>query len=457
MHLSSNFISSNLPVLRRIYAIWWPLALSWGFMGLEQPLVSAVISRLANPTIQLAAMGGVVFPLALIIESPIVMLLAAATALTDHKQAYTRMYTFMMWTCGLITVFHALLAFTPLFDLVVVQWMRPPTEIIEPARMGLRLMLPWTWSIGYRRFHQGVLIRYGSSSAISLGTALRLLGNGVGMATGVMLRQPGIVVAALGISCGVLTEAVFIGLRARPIIKHYIKDATDSVEHLSWQHFQRFYVPLALTSFVLLFSQPLGAFALNRMPNPLTSNAVWPVLVSFIFLFRSMGFAYNEVVVTSLKENVASFRDLRRFALILSSVLTSLLIILAFTPLAASYFERIVSLPDELATIAEAAFVYCILWPAVSCLRNLYQGLIVAKGNTRYVTEAVVVSLVVSALLLFSGVVLASIPGIYVAILAFLMGNAAQVGWLAWRSRTVLERLDQEGDTFKLQPATSTT
>jgi hypothetical protein len=426
-------------------------------MGLEQPLVSAVIARLADPTVQLAAMGGVVFPLALIIESPIVMLLAAATALTDHKQAYTRMYHFMMWTCGIITVFHALLAFTPLFDLVVVQWMRPPAEIIEPARTGLRLMLPWTWSIGYRRFHQGVLIRYGSSSVVSIGTALRLLGNVLGMTTGVMLGQPGIVVAALGISCGVLTEAVFIGLRARPVIKHHIKDATDSTAHLSWQHFRGFYVPLALTSFVLLFSQPLGAFALNRMPNPLTSNAVWPVLVSFIFLFRSMGFAYNEVVVTSLKENVASFRDLRRFAVILSSVLTSLLVILAFTPLATGYFEHVVSLPNELATIAEAAFVYCILWPAISCLRNLYQGLIVAKGTTRHVTEAVVVSLVVSAILLFTGIVVASIPGIYVAIVAFLLGSTAQVAWLAWRAKAVLERLDQEGDAFKFQPATSTT
>ncbi|MEM6431808.1 MAG: hypothetical protein AAF708_21405 [Deinococcota bacterium] len=456
MTLSCYDALVNLPVLRRIYAIWWPLALSWVFMGLEQPLVSAVMARLAEPTVQLAALGGVVFPLALIIESPIIMLLAAATALTDHKQAYTRMYTFMMWTCGIITVLHALLAFTPLFDVVVVQWMRPPEEIIAPARVGLMMLLPWTWSIGYRRFHQGVLIRYGSSNVVSIGTALRLLGNLLGMGSGVVLGQPGIVVATLGISCGVLTEAVFIGLRARPIIKHRIRDAAHTDEYLLWPYFRRFYIPLALTSFVLLFSQPLGAFALNRMPNPLTSNAVWPVLGSFIFLFRSMGFAYNEVVVTALKENVASFDDLRRFALMLSTALTGLLVMLALTPLARGYFERVVSLPDELISIAVAAFVYCIFWPAVSCLRNLYQGLIVAKGTTRHVTESVVVSLVVSAVLLFAGVMLASIPGIYVAILAFLVGNTAQVGWLAWRSRALLEQLRQQAEAIKLQPATST-
>lgn len=51
-------------------------------MGLEGPAISAVIARLANPEINLAAYGGVVFPLALFIEAPIIMLLAASTALS---------------------------------------------------------------------------------------------------------------------------------------------------------------------------------------------------------------------------------------------------------------------------------------------------------------------------------------------------------------------------------------
>ena len=40
-------------------ATWWPLAASWLLMGIEMPLVTAVMGRLPDETVQLAAYGGV--------------------------------------------------------------------------------------------------------------------------------------------------------------------------------------------------------------------------------------------------------------------------------------------------------------------------------------------------------------------------------------------------------------
>ena len=57
-------------------------------MGIELPIVSAVMARLTDPEIHLAAYGGVVFPLALIIEAPVIMLLAASTALSKDWMSY---------------------------------------------------------------------------------------------------------------------------------------------------------------------------------------------------------------------------------------------------------------------------------------------------------------------------------------------------------------------------------
>ncbi|MFO7832951.1 MAG: hypothetical protein R6V31_02570, partial [Halohasta sp.] len=53
----------------------------------------------------------------------------------------------------------AIFAFTPAFDTILVPLLGPPEAVIEPARIGLMIMLPWTWTIAYRRFHQGLLIR----------------------------------------------------------------------------------------------------------------------------------------------------------------------------------------------------------------------------------------------------------------------------------------------------------
>jgi len=431
-----------------ILTLWWPLALSWLFMGLEQPLISAAIARLSDPTIHLAALGGIVFPFALAIESPIVMLLAASTALSDHKQAYTLMYRFMMIAGAVITVFHGLLAFTPLYDLLIVAALAPPEEIIEPARWGLRAMLPWTWSIAHRRFHQGLLIRYGDAKAVSVGTLFRLIANIISMAITITLGLPGIVVAGLGISAGVIAEAVFIGLRARPIIRDKLPAATS--DRLSWGGFNKFYIPLAFTTVVLLGSQPIGSAAISRMPDALNSLAVWPVLVAFIFLFRGLGFAMNEVVVTALKEKTASFNELARFSHVLSLVLTLLLAAVAFSPLSRGYFAGIAGLNNTLAPLAVAAFVFAVFWPALSVYRNLYQGVIVANGQTRFVSESVIVSLLVTSALLFSGVAIGTYTGLFVGVVAFLAGTVSQVLWLLWRSQTIRADLAL---TPKPQPA----
>jgi len=59
---------TNSPLsLSRIFKVWIPLAASWLLMGMELPILSAVVARLAEPEINLAAYGGIVFPLALII------------------------------------------------------------------------------------------------------------------------------------------------------------------------------------------------------------------------------------------------------------------------------------------------------------------------------------------------------------------------------------------------------
>src|SRR5512137_2581053 len=140
--MASSQLSSH-----RIFHTWWPLAASWLLMGVELPAISAVIARLANPEISLAAYGGIVFPLALLIESPIVMLLAASTALSKDWASFARIRRFMMITSAALSVLHLFVALTPLYDFIAVQLLDAPPEIIEPARIGLLIMLPWTWSI----------------------------------------------------------------------------------------------------------------------------------------------------------------------------------------------------------------------------------------------------------------------------------------------------------------------
>ncbi len=74
-----------------IFRKWSPLAASWLLMSAELPILSAVVARLLHPEISLAAFGGVVFPIALVIESPIIMLLVASTALSSNWDSYQKL------------------------------------------------------------------------------------------------------------------------------------------------------------------------------------------------------------------------------------------------------------------------------------------------------------------------------------------------------------------------------
>src|SRR5512144_888276 len=122
-----------------VVSTWLPLAGSWILMGLELPLVSAAMARMPHATVSLAAYGGVVFPLALLIESPILMLLTASTALARDRHAYAVVRRFMLVAGGLLTLLHALIAFTPLFDVIAGTLIGVPEPVREPARLGLRI------------------------------------------------------------------------------------------------------------------------------------------------------------------------------------------------------------------------------------------------------------------------------------------------------------------------------
>jgi hypothetical protein len=74
-------------------------------MTAEQPLISAVVARLAQPEINLAAWG-VVFSLSIIIQSPSAMLLAASTALSRDETSYRKLHRFMLGIGLLLTAIH---------------------------------------------------------------------------------------------------------------------------------------------------------------------------------------------------------------------------------------------------------------------------------------------------------------------------------------------------------------
>ena len=419
----------------RILGLWWPLAASWMLMAIEAPMFTAVAARMPAPESTLAAYGSIVLPLALVIEAPVIMLLAASTALSTSREAYARLGRFTLNLGLALTALHLIVAFTPLYDLVATRWIGAPAEVIEPGRIGLRIMTPWTLSIAWRRYQQGLLIRFGRSRVVGLGTLVRLCANGgvlgLGYAHGGL---SGMVVGTSGIAAGVIAEALFIHFRSATVAREQLEPAAADAQPLGWRAFSAFYLPLAVTPLMTLAIQPIGAAAMSRMPNPLWSLAAWPAVHGFVFLLRSVGLAFNEVVV-SLSGDLRASRLLARVAWSAGLSLTTLLVLFATTGLADLWFSDVIGLTPRLARLARTAVLLALLMPCYQMLQSLYTGALVRARQTRAVTEAVALYAVVSSLALFVGVYTSEHPGIFVAVVSFSCAGVMQTAWLWWRSR----------------------
>ena len=434
-------LPADTPVtVRTVFGLWWPLAASWLLMGFELPVVSAVMARLAEPTLSLAAYGAIVFPLALIIESPIIMLLSASTALSRDAASYRLIRRFMFMAGGVLTLVHVAIAFTPLYDWLIGRVMGVPAVVAEHGRIGLQIMIPWTLSIAYRRFQQGVLIRNGHSRAVGVGTGVRLGASVAVLAVAyTMGTVPGIVAGTLAVALGVVAEAVYAGFRVHPVLRERIWPAPAQDPPLDHARFMRFYTPLMVTPVLMFLAMPLTSAAMSRMPRPIDSLAAWPVIMGLVFTLRSVCFGLNEVVVAML-ERPGSAPALAAFTRRLALGTSAALGLMAVTPLGALWFGRVSALPTPLVELALPGLWIAFLLPAITAWQSLYQGTLVHAHATRGVTEAIVIYLLTVIAVLAIGARVPGLPGLYVGLAATTIGNAAQTAWL-WRGARVRSAL----------------
>ncbi|MDA0668068.1 MAG: hypothetical protein O3A95_10775 [Planctomycetota bacterium] len=388
---------------------------------------------MAEQKINLAAFGSVAFPIAMVVEGPIIMLLAASTALCRDWDSYRKVRRFMYAASAALTLLHILIAFTPLYDVIAGQILGVPDDLLAPGRLGLQILTPWTAAIAYRRFLQGVMIRFGKARLVMLGTGLRLT---TLLATLVIMRSTGasgIVVGTTGIAAGVVAEAIFARWAVGPILREQLPATDPTQAKVNRKSFLHFYLPLAMTPLLTLFIGPAGAAAMSRMPNAELSLPAWQVVHAIVFLMRSTGFAFNEVVIAQWDQPGAK-RALTRFAFIVAITTSSLLVLIAATPLRDWLLGDIYQLQPDLMAVCATALLFTMFMPAYQAFQSLYQGQLVHKKQTRGITQAVALYVVVALTGLQVSIWWGAFTGIYAAITVFSIGGILQTLWLRRRA-----------------------
>jgi len=379
------------PTLRSTLLFWIPLAATWVMMALEGPFLAAIIARLGDPTFNLAAYG-VAYALAILVEAPVIMLMSASTALVEDGESYRKLRNFTRALNAGSTALLCLLLVPPVHQGLMESLLRLPSEVVALTYGALWILLPWPAAIGYRRFLQGVLIRSGRTRLVALGTVIRLFSMGfTGFFLFRFLELPGAWVGAAALSVGVVAEAVAARVMAGPVVRSLRASSspgTGETPSLAYRGIAAFYWPLALTSLIGLTVHPMLTFFMGRAPLPLESLAVFPVVHSLSFLFRSLGLSFQEAAIALLGRRAEHVAVLGRFALWLGVGSSAALALVAFTPLSRFWFETLSGLPPELAAFALIPTMLMVPLPALSVLLSLERAVVVQGRKTGAITRA---------------------------------------------------------------------
>ena len=400
---------------KRILLLWLPLAASWLLMAFESPYINAALARL-NEAERMIAAFGLAFSLSITIESPVISLLATTTALARSRQNYLMLRRFTLHLMIATTVLQFLIAWTPLFDVVVKGLLGVPESLHAPVRLGLQLMLPWSAAIAWRRFRQGILIRFGHSGKVGRGTILRLVSSaGTATVLAVFTHAPGIAVGALALSFGVVAEALYAQWTSAPLVAKKFGGTEPSTQpDLGYKQLVNFHWPLAASNLLFLFTQPIIAAALARGPQPILNLAAWPVLNGLLFMTRAPEMALPEVTI-AVSEEEQSFVSIRRFGLMVGVTFSTLLALVAFTPLSEVYFRSLLGMTAELTSLARNGAAFALLMPLAMSFVTVSRGMLTSRHNTRPQAIAMVLELATLILVLAVGVGMLQLPGIAVA------------------------------------------
>ncbi len=421
---------------QQIARFWLPLFASWLLMTAEGPLVSAVINRLPNEIIMLAALG-IVTSLSITIESPIINLLATSTALVRDRATFVLVRRFTWhWMLGL-TVIALLLAYTPMFNWVVVQLLAVPSEVAVWVRPGLQIMFLWSAAIAWRRFLQGVLIHFQRPQAVAWGTLWRL-GSGATVAIGLALITdwPGVIVGSITLAVSVIVEALYATWAVQPLLRTVLSPQAgpaDSEPPLTYGQLFRFHLPLAGTSLLALLVQPVVAFSLARLANPTLSLAAWPVLFQLLLLVRAGAMALPEVVI-ALNTNQQTEEALRSFILRLTVATAGLMGLLVFTPLSDIYLIQIQDAELAISQEVQRGLIVLVLFPALATINFGLRGLLISRRHTNPVNTGMLLNLGATTLALAGGVALRW-SGISTAALALNIALILETVYLVWQAQ----------------------
>ncbi len=440
MHMNNTDRLSTKELLKTFL----PLSLSDMIMVLAAPLVGVVLSRLPDAKIHLAAQGAAQ-SMAIILESPIIMILHASNAAAANKRAYKTLGALMWSWSAVITLLYAAIAFTPAYTWVAERAIGLPHEMALAARPAFSVMLLWPASIAIRRYLQGHLIHHRRSREIMFSGFVRLGTLVVMLLAGAHAGLPGATVAGLAYVSSVITEAAAVYYFSRKLRRELSGQPEPESAHtevpLQFSRLFWWYLPLAGTQVLSWLARPSITAGIARAGVAELSLAAWPVAWSTVSVLANGTRMVQQLTIGQVRDG-RSHRVIRRFSLWMGVAFTALLSLVAFTPLSGAYLERVVGLSADLVEVSKPVLALAAVFPVLVAAQNWMQGLLVMSGRTGWVNLGALAGGATTVSAVFAGALLWQLPGAPLAAGASVLGMLVELACLWYFTAPVRKRFD---------------
>jgi O-antigen/teichoic acid export membrane protein len=194
----------------------------------------------------------------------------------------------------------------------------------------------------------------------------------------------------------------------------------------------RFYRPLAVSTILRQATRPILNTGIAAAGMARASLAAWPVTWGFAILVAGPAWSLQQLT-TALADNDTAYRRVRAFSMSLSGFFTTVLAVVAFTPLYGLVMGGIYNLSVDLQELARPALQLMSLYPLLLGAQSVVRGMLILEGNTGVVRSAMTVNVLVLAAMVVAGAWTFSLNGVMVAAVAVMAGAVAELVWLLWR------------------------
>ncbi len=154
-----------------------------------------------------------------------------------------------------------------------------------------------------------------------------------------------------------------------------------------------FYVPMAVTSILMMTTHSLFNAALSRLPSPEIYLSAFAVAKSLMHIFEAPIMMVRQTVST-LVYNAKSYYKLKRFFMILTLLTITVMGIISLTTLSNWIYLNIFSVKGRILNEAVTILAIFTLFPAAAALRNFMQGIAVKLDRTPLFTIATLTRLI---------------------------------------------------------------